>query len=172
MPEQNRAGSTPNLATSAHPHLTPLMRAALQQALRSNGELRRVHDDREGSPPWPAHPASLAALVRHGLMEESERRSNKGHRMQLWQITDAGREALDPPKKAQRDVFRPMGGNTTSRVMVGGVWQDISMPEPEKDDVRREDLHHRHAESAQQRWNDAQDARRRASRLANELRAA
>jgi hypothetical protein len=75
--------------------VTERMREALLEARK--GPLRRVHDGTEGKPPWPAPAASLAALVKHGLLARSERKSKNGNRVQEWTLTDAGREALKPP---------------------------------------------------------------------------
>lgn len=78
--------------------LTRLMRNALEDAVRQ--ELRRIHDT-PGVAAWPAHPSTLAALVRHELLARSTRRSKRGHQLDAWTITDAGRAALRP-----RDIFR------------------------------------------------------------------
>lgn len=74
--------------------LSPKMRDALTAARR--GPLRRTHTPGEGKPAWPAHPSTLAALVRHGLLDRSEGRNRHGYRLDLWTITDAGRAELEP----------------------------------------------------------------------------
>lgn len=84
--------------------LTVRMREALQDAARQ--ELRRVHDDQPGRPAWPAHPSTLAALVAHGLLERSERKSRQAHRLEVWTITVAGVAVLNPPPQLMRDAPR------------------------------------------------------------------
>jgi hypothetical protein len=74
------------------------MRDALKEAVRH--ELRRVHDETPGAT-WPAHPLTLAALVRRGLLAYSTRKSKRGHQLEAWAITERGRDALKP-----REVFR------------------------------------------------------------------
>jgi hypothetical protein len=114
-----------------HRHLTPAMRDALRAA-RSQ-PLRRVHKpDEPGRPPWPASSASLAALVRRGLVVRTAEVSRKGFRMDVWTITDAGVEALEFVA-VRRDTVRTLrvpGGST--RLMQLGVWVDVRMPEPEE----------------------------------------
>jgi hypothetical protein len=77
------------------------MRDALIDASRN--PLRRTHDTPAD---WPAHPATLAALVRHDLLEVSERRNRRGYLLTIWTLTDTGREALDPPPRYRPD--RPL----------------------------------------------------------------
>ena len=74
--------------------LTARMRETLQHAAKQ--DLRRVHDDKPGKPPWPAPPATLYALVRHELLEHARVRNRKGWHVDLWTITDTGRQALIP----------------------------------------------------------------------------
>lgn len=76
-----------------HRPLTPNMRAALKAARAQ--PLRRVHDGRAGRPPWPAPAPTLAALARRELVRRGALVSRKGHRVDTWTITDAGREALE-----------------------------------------------------------------------------
>jgi hypothetical protein len=118
-------------APPRHRHLTRAMRDALRAA-RSQ-PLRRVHKpDVPGRPPWPAHPASLAALVRRELVIRGAEVSRKGFRMDVWTITDAGVEALEFVA-VRRDIVRTLrvpGGST--RLMQLGVWVDVRMPEPEE----------------------------------------
>lgn len=112
--------------------LTPTMRAALEAARK--GPLRRTHDhSREGRPPWPAAHNTLAALLDRGLLEHEVRRNNAGWWMEQWAITDAGREALLPPRRTARDTPRLMHGAapTTTYPMQGGVWVTRTVPEPE-----------------------------------------
>jgi hypothetical protein len=80
--------------------LSTPMHDALIAAARN--PLRRTHDDTAGAPPWPAHPASLAALTRHELLERTELRNRKGFKVTVWAITDLGHETLNPPPR-----FRP-----------------------------------------------------------------
>lgn len=99
--------------------LTTPMRDALKQARPPHG-LRRVHVPGPGAPPWPAHPSTLAALLRHGLVEHDVDRDRRGYMRETWTTNDAGREALDPPPRhrsdrpryLQRDVWR--GGDYTT----------------------------------------------------------
>jgi hypothetical protein len=84
--------------------LSAPMRNALEAAARN--PLRRTHDTTAGKPSWPAHPSTLAALVdeKHGrgYLVRTEERNRKGFRVDVWTLTDAGREALHPPPR-----FRP-----------------------------------------------------------------
>lgn len=81
------------------------MRDVLETAVRQ--ELRRV-DGR-----WPAHASTLAALVRQGLLERSERVSRHGDALTVWTATDAGRDALKPKERvyAERPVFLGRGSS-------------------------------------------------------------
>lgn len=81
----------------------------LKAALK--GELRR----QEGEDP-PAHPNTLGSLVRRGLLERSQRFSRHETRMDVWTITDAGRDALKAPELVgtERSVFPAKGGGSTS----------------------------------------------------------
>lgn len=74
--------------------LTARMRDTLHAATQQ--ELRRTHTG-PGHAAWPAPPATLAALVHRGLLNRTERRNRKGHKVTVWAITDAGRAALQPP---------------------------------------------------------------------------
>ena len=97
--------------------LTPTMRNALHEASRRIEGLRRTFDDKPGRPTWPAAPSTLAALVRHGLLESRELRNRKGYRIQAWFITDTGRRALEPVLVVKRDTplyLAPGGGYTTN----------------------------------------------------------
>jgi hypothetical protein len=61
--------------------------------------LRRVHLPGPGRPPWPAAPATLRALIRHGLLEQGTARNRDGWPVDTWSITEAGRTALHPPPR-------------------------------------------------------------------------
>jgi hypothetical protein len=146
--------------------MTSRMLAALRAA--QNGPLRRVHDVEHGRAPWPAPPASLAALVRQGLLERSSRVSKKNHRIDEWHVTDAGRETLKPRHVAKRDPVRCLrvpGGST--RMMQLGTWVQVRSPEPEPVDADDVDAAWfgaaavRHAEAR-----DRRDAARRVRRAA------
>jgi DNA-binding PadR family transcriptional regulator len=93
--------------------LTQKMRAALVEASRN--PLRRLHDDLEGKPAWPAHPATLRALEARGLVEKTRRRTRKGWWLDEWSITDNGREALVPASlvRADRPVYMAHPSRTT-----------------------------------------------------------
>lgn len=93
------------------------MREALEDASRRIEGLRRTFDDVPGKPSWPYPPATLYALVRHGLLEPRELRNRKGYRIQAWFITPLGRTALEPLLVVKRDIPRypaPGGGYTTN----------------------------------------------------------
>jgi hypothetical protein len=93
------------------------MRDALEDTSRRIEGLRRTFDDKAGHPTWPHHPATLAALVRRGLLEPREVRNRKGYRVQAWFITDAGRRALEPVLVIKRDVplyLAPVSGRTSN----------------------------------------------------------
>lgn len=80
--------------------MTQAMLTALQKA--QNCPLRRIHAE-HGKPHWPAHPSTLAALVRLELMRRDQRVNRKGRRIDEWIVTDAGREVLKPkPVKVRR----------------------------------------------------------------------
>lgn len=113
--------------------LTPNMREALTKAKRDDG-LRRVHDNTPGKPHWPAHPSTLRALQDRELLQHDEIRNRKAFRVEIWKITDKGREALDPKAKIRPDTIRRLhlraiGG--TRHFMAEGVWEDRRIPEPE-----------------------------------------
>jgi DNA-binding PadR family transcriptional regulator len=142
--------------------VTERMREALLEARK--GPLRRVHDGTEGKPPWPANPCSLAALVKHGLLDRSERKSKSGNRLDEWTITDEGRSALNPPAVVKRDVVRSLrapGGST--RMMQLGYWVEARTPEPEPVDPDEVDAAWFGA--AARRHADAMDRREAARRV-------
>lgn len=94
------------------PRIAGPMREALQAA-RAN-PLRRTHTidpttglPPEGKPPWPAAANTLAALVRRGLLERGQTRNRKDEHVDLWKITSAGRQALEPRERhiEERTVF-------------------------------------------------------------------
>src|SRR3954470_17199622 len=90
------------------------MRASLVAATKQGGSLRRTFRE---TAPWPAAPATLAALRRDGLMSRREGTNAKGHRFIEWTVTDAGREALKPPVRTYRErplFLARMAGYTTS----------------------------------------------------------
>lgn len=95
--------------------LTPRMRAALTDA--KHRPLRRVHAPGPGKPAWPAHPASLAALVRHGLLEQGEARDKHANKVTTWTLTDAGRRELEP-----RHVFIEERDTWMARTGSGSDW--------------------------------------------------
>lgn len=113
--------------------LTPAMREALTKAKRDDG-LRRTHDGTPGKPAWPAPPATIAALIRHELVTHDQIRNRKAFLVDIWKITDTGREALEPSAGVRRDTvrrlhLRAIGG--TRHFMGDGVWEDRRIPEPE-----------------------------------------
>lgn len=77
---------------------TPRMIEALQLT-RHPGGLRRKHPPGPGKPAWPAHACTLHALVRNQLVTHREGRSKEGWRVQIWEITPAGRDILNPQYK-------------------------------------------------------------------------
>lgn len=81
--------------------MTPKMKAALEMAAKQ--EIRRVWDETPGLPPWPAPASTLAALVRNGYVERTERLSKAGHRIVGWRATDAGRMALKGPVRVAEE---------------------------------------------------------------------
>jgi hypothetical protein len=85
--------------------LTARMRDALEQA--RHAPLRRVLKPGPGAPPWPAHPGTLHALKRRELLARGELRNRDGWPVTTWTITDAGRQALQPPEifRRERDVY-------------------------------------------------------------------
>jgi hypothetical protein len=86
--------------------LSAPMHDALTDASRN--PLRRTHDDSAGTPPWPAPAPTLAALIRHDLLECTEIRNRRGFKVTVWTITDLGHEALNPPPKYRADRPRFM----------------------------------------------------------------
>ena len=78
---------------------TDNMLDALHAAASRQEGLRRLHDDRAH---WPAHPATLAALVRHGLLRREQDTTRRGLRVTIWRITDDGVLALNPAPLVQQ----------------------------------------------------------------------
>lgn len=145
--------------------LTKPMRETLELARKQ--ELRRVHDG-NGSPPGP-HINTLNALVRHELLAASERRTRRGHRLQAWTITDAGRQALQPREiHRTEELFylnhtgRGAGDYTNDRTRAA---DDVPVLDPDT-------LHSAWRQRAEQRKAAAEDPRERARRLARAARRA
>lgn len=143
--------------------MTGCMRHALEQARRAGPTgLRRVHDDKPGRPAWPAHPATLAALVRRGHLEHRRVRNRRTWWVDVWTITDTGREALAPSMRTRPD--RPLylqrrvwhGGDYT-RNRSDAIDELEVVPSAEIDPSWGRDARVRHA--------NAQDRRARARRL-------
>lgn len=107
--------------------LTANMRAALEATGRSEG-LRRIHT---GDKAWPAHPATLAALLRHDLVDHIVDPDRHGNTRETWRINDNGRLALHPPPRLVRDVPHLLNRRTITRFMQYGVWKEANVPEPE-----------------------------------------
>lgn len=97
--------------------LTPKMRAALETARKN--PLRRVHAPGPGQPKWPAHPATIRALVRHGLIRHVETTNRDGHRTEVWDCTEDGRKALLPPERylEDRPAFCARSGTPRYRLL-------------------------------------------------------
>jgi hypothetical protein len=155
------------------------MLAALTDASKRQEGLRRTHDpDTPGAAPWPqlrggpANANALAALVRRGfLTRERIKHRRTGAPVDVWSITDAGREALVPKPVKRRDTpqqLRVATGGT--KFMQGGVWVDIPIPEPEK--VKADDLGYHWATAARDRHEGSRDKAARSKQLARNLRAA
>ena len=149
--------------------MTPAMLEALRRS--ENGPLTRVHDDEKGKPPWPAPASSLAALVKHGMLERSSRISSKGKRIDEWHATELGIEALKAPARVKRDAVRSLrvpGGST--RFLQHGVWVERSTPEPEP--VSAADLDAAWFGEAARRHASERDRQRWAREIANRRKAA
>ncbi len=102
--------------------LTKHMRAALENARR--GPLRRIHTPGPGRPPWPAHPSTLMALLRQGLVDHEVIKGNDGCWREAWTINDAGREALKPRDTTRRDspMYLVRCGSTRFKKLPNGRW--------------------------------------------------
>ena len=176
--------------------ITANMRAALEFALHT-GELRRLVDDRSKDqrkrtikgtdkpnpayvepPEWPhgLAAATLAALVRHGWLEQGIRKNRKGYDMHVWTITDAGRQALvddATPRARQGGQQRVSTGKTLVDYEMQIVTQRDGSRRLQRVPVERPDrLSDRTGLEAQARWEEAQDRRAQARRLTKLLRAA
>jgi hypothetical protein len=90
------------------------MRDALDRRRSPHAPLRRVlkpgparRPNRPATPRWPAHPGTLHALERRELVARGEIRNRDGWPVTTWTITDAGRQALEPPEifRRERDVY-------------------------------------------------------------------
>jgi hypothetical protein len=150
--------------------LTPLMRDALKASARTEGLRRILRPDLEGADKWPCSPNTWRALLRRGLCEERLIRNRHGHRVQQLVITEAGRDALNPPAKdrpTDEPVLMRVKGWATTRVMQGGVWVTQSFPEPEEVDAPAGWVR-----DGQRRHVEALDKRVLASEVAKRVRAA
>lgn len=143
--------------------MTARMRQTLDQAGKAGpAGLRRVHDNRPGQPPWPAHPATLTALARHGHLEHHRLRNRRGYPVDVWAITPEGLLALEPKRRVRTD--RPLylqrrvwhGGDYT-RNRADAIDRLEVVPPGEIDPGWGRAARVRHA--------DAQDRRERARRL-------
>lgn len=74
--------------------LTENMRTVLERAKKQ--ALQRRHTNTPGATPWPAHHSTLRRLVELELVTYIERDSRAGNRLELWEITPAGVQALEP----------------------------------------------------------------------------
>lgn len=150
--------------------LTPGMWDTLQRAKRA--ELRRAHDpDKPGTPPWPAPWQALYALERRGLLQRDRIKNKRGIPVDRWTVTDEGRLVLDPPMRVVPDRPRRLrvpGGST--RPMVGGVWEDVRIMEPEPIDTAG--LADGWRDDSMARLADSRDRVERARQLARKVRAA
>lgn len=145
------------------PHPAPLtagMRDALERALAHDG-IRRVHDQAHGQPAWPAHPASLHALVHRGYLTESSVISRQGNRVDLWQITPEGKAALEQPARLPDGYQRlPDGrivdrGHGMGRIRDPGAWDGpvlVRKPAPEPERVNRDEYLLRAQRLGRQKW--------------------
>jgi hypothetical protein len=105
--------------------LTAHMRQALITASHQDG-LRRTHETLHGQPPWPAPPMTLHALNRRGLVTYTRILNRKGDPVDIWRITEAGRQALNPPARnnrhrprfLQREIWRGGDYTTNHRVSI------------------------------------------------------
>lgn len=165
---------TLQVRASSTVRLTALMRKALTDAAKPGGVERR-HPDPDVKPPWPHPPATLAALLRHELVEHSVDGS-LGYWVERWVILEAGREALKPkPVKPPRDTtlyLAPKSGYTPDAArsvdyevmtIVGsdGVPRLRRVAVPAVDPARLDSEWRRRADA---RWAKAQDPRVRARR--------
>lgn len=116
--------------------LTNNMRATLKLAKR--GPLRRIHNPNHPGPPaWPANHATLAALVRHHLLERQQIKNKRGYNVNLWTITPAGRQALEPAERFRE--ARPLylaRGSVRFRKQPNGRWAVIT---DSRSDVNEDD---------------------------------
>lgn len=101
--------------------LTPNMRQALELARRN--PLRRTHDT-AGKPPWPAHPNTLLALIGHDLLKHTQLENRHGHRVDVWEITDLGKVALEPVEtiKLQPILYLSRPGGIRYRKLPNNRW--------------------------------------------------
>lgn len=165
--------------------MTARMRAVLEQAAKQ--DLRRVWDG-PGKPPWPAAASTLAALVRHGLLERSERLTRHQQRVVLWEITEEGKAALRGPERIaeERPTFMAHGA-IRYRVLSNNRWTVVEEDEDGSyvdgdytQDPRRRFDHLEVAGQASLKWRRkaevdrtaAQDPKIAARRISRALRAA
>lgn len=141
------------------------MRSTLEEAVRH--ELRRVHDETSGAAPWPAHPVTLAALVRRGLLAHSTRKSKRGHRLDAWAITEHGRDVLAPRERFRRETLvylrRPASENH------GDFTTDRSYAIDDAPVIDTSTLDHAWTQLAEERRAAAEDRRARARRARRNL---
>ena len=140
--------------------LTPRMRAALEAAARPGG-LRRHHKPGPGRPPWPAHPATLRALERRGLIEQEDGVNARCERVQTWRATEQGRELLAELARPVRLRHRPVWISRPSR----GSGDYTTIPSRAIDPLETVDAPEHMIRAARVRHADAQDRRARARRL-------
>lgn len=148
--------------------LNDRQRHALEDA-KSNDGLRRTHDPNTPSAaPWPAPHVwqTLNSLTNRGLLVKTTA-DNGEQRVDTWRITDAGREALDPPPKTRRVGHNSMRakGAAVSLVYVNGVWQHQRFPEPEKVTDSENDSEDAELERKRERHDAEVQARRKDRKL-------
>lgn len=162
--------------------LTALMHQALTRA--NTEPLRRIHNPRiPGKPRWPAHPLTLHALEQHGLLARTRITNGRGNPVDLWTITNPGRESLQPVERLleHRPVF------LVDRRLATPDWRDPAKhPDEHREDYTRDrtraiddlevidpdHLSTAWARTSAARHADAQDRRRRARALASRVQAA
>lgn len=106
--------------------LSDVMRDTLTLAAQTGPTgLRRIHKPGPGSAPWPAHPATLSALVVREMLKRYALKHRKGWLIDVWEITELGRTALEPVEtiRLQRPVFLARaGGRVRYRKRPDGRW--------------------------------------------------
>jgi hypothetical protein len=88
-----------------------------------------------GRRPWPAPAGTLRALERHGLMTVARVLNKDGLPTDVWEITQAGKDALDPPARHRQESKKWLGvkGHNSTRFMQFGVWKDATFPDADKE---------------------------------------